>query len=437
MSATLGSRTPSVFALSRGKVLLVVSLAITWWFASILPLYKPVIKEKFKARLDDALQALPSVNIDWSRPSHDLRDAYNSSKVALMIEPRPLPHLVPHLLHMISVVPPDWRFLFIGSQESVVSVGRAYATQYQQVVGKLDLMVLPEPWEISSKEHVFRTLTDPRFYNEFLPDVEWILKYESDAILCANAETSLNEWLDWSWVGAPRAAAFNGQAQGNPPGNGGLSLRRVSAIRRVLSFQARYNDSEPEDEWFFKRIYLLPDVKVASPTEQALSVEDVYFPNAMGYHVRDGGRSSLPYQVWGDEGQRKEIFNYCPELSMIMEMKLERERCNQYSPQANPAYWGGDEARKTFLDHIKQQQNGSEVVQQEAVELDREGSQGATNQENEIPESSFDGSEHGAPIDPPDEPAIGSLISPQDNSTDASADSLDEASELPYVRASR
>ncbi|KAK0623416.1 hypothetical protein B0T14DRAFT_536308 [Immersiella caudata] len=321
MAAALSSGTSSIFVPSRAKILLFISLAITWWFASVLPRYKPAIQEKFKARLDDALQALPSIKVDWNRQSHDPHDAYNASKVALMIEPRPLPHLVPHLLHMISTVPPDWRFLFIGSAESVVSVGRAYATQYQQVIGKLDLMVLPEPWNISSKEHVFRTLTDARFYDEFLPSVEWILKYESDAILCANSDRSLNEWLDWSWVGAPRTFADQF------PGNGGLSLRRVSAIRRVLSFQARYNDSEPEDEWFSKRIYLLPDVKVALPTDQPLSVEDVYFPDAMGYHVRDGGRTPLNYQVWGEPGQRGAIFDYCPELTMIMEMKLERERC--------------------------------------------------------------------------------------------------------------
>ena len=150
------------------------------------------------------MQALPSIKVEWT--NHDPRDAYNSSKVALLIEPRPLPHLVPQILHMISVVPPDWRFLFIGSEESVVSVERAYATKYQQVIGKLDLMVLPPPWKIASKEHVYRTLTDLRFYDEFLPGVEWILKYESDSIMCANSETSLNEWLQWTFVAAPRLA---------------------------------------------------------------------------------------------------------------------------------------------------------------------------------------------------------------------------------------
>lgn len=110
-------------------------------------------------------------------------------------------------------------------------------------------------------------------------------------------------------------------------GNGGLSLRRVSAIKRVLSFQERYNDTDPEDEWFGKRIYILPGAKVAAGEEGALAVEDVYMDNPMGFHVRDGG-NQLSEAVWKSHEQRKKMFNYCPELSMIMDMKLERERCD-------------------------------------------------------------------------------------------------------------
>ena len=58
----------------------------------------------------------------------------------------------------------------------------------------------------------------------------------------------------------------------------------------------------------------------------ALAVEDVYMDNPMGFHVRDGGRQ-LADTVWKDPNRRKKILSYCPELSMIMDMKLERERC--------------------------------------------------------------------------------------------------------------
>jgi len=46
----------------------------------------------------------------------------------------------------------------------------------------------------------------------------------------------------------------------------------------------------------------------------------------MGYHVQDGG-TNLADDVWKEHDRRKGNFQYCPELAMIMPMKLERERC--------------------------------------------------------------------------------------------------------------
>ncbi|KAI0971815.1 hypothetical protein F4678DRAFT_76425 [Xylaria arbuscula] len=310
--------TPILFTRVR---MVVLSLIITWSIASLLPHYTPAIKEHINTRLSEARQKIPKVKIDWRPDKEDgPRLRFNTSKVALLIEPRPLPHLVPQILHMITVVPPDWRFVFIGSNLSVSSVERSYATKHQQAVGKLDLLVLPTPWEIDSKEKVYRLLTDIRFYDEFLPGVEWLLKYEYDSILCANSATSLNEWLDWDWAGSPRTI------DDRFSGNGGLSIRRVSAIRRVLAFQERYNDTNPEDEWFGTRVWVLPGAKVAAGKMGQLAVEDHYIPDAMGFHLRDGGHA-LADQVWKDPAQRKTIFAYCPELSLILDMKLERERC--------------------------------------------------------------------------------------------------------------
>lgn len=112
-------------------------------------------------------------------------------------------------------------------------------------------------------------------------------------------------------------------------GNGGLSFRWIPDVRRVLAFQSRYNDTDPEDEWFGKRIPVLPGAKVATGKEEnQFSVEEVWHENPMGYHVRDGGEN-LADDVWKSQAQRKKIFKYCPELSMIMPMKLERQRCDR------------------------------------------------------------------------------------------------------------
>lgn len=109
-------------------------------------------------------------------------------------------------------------------------------------------------------------------------------------------------------------------------GHGGLSLRRVSTIRRVLNFQERYNDTEAEDEWFGKRLRVLPDERIATGDSGVLSVEDVYYEKPMGFHLRGGGEK-LKDEVWKNPERRKSIFEYCPELSLIMDMKLEIEKC--------------------------------------------------------------------------------------------------------------
>ncbi|KAF8859596.1 hypothetical protein BDZ45DRAFT_353050 [Acephala macrosclerotiorum] len=308
-----------IFVINKQRILIVVSLILTWSFALMLPRYKEPVLEYGYGKYNDYIEHLPAVKVDW-HPKYDPKSQFNASKVALIIEARPIPHLVPQILHMISVVPPDWRFMFIGSNKSVISVSRSFATQYQEANGKLDLVVLPKPWSIDSKEDVYRLLTDLRFYDEFLPEVEWLLKFESDSIMCARSDDSLNDWLHYSWAGAPRSAS----ATDRFAGNGGLSLRRMSAVRQILNFQARYNDTEPEDEWFGKRLTVLPGAKVASGAQKDhFSVEEVWHDKPMGYHVQ----ADLAEDVWMNPARRKGNFEYCPELAMIMDMKLERERC--------------------------------------------------------------------------------------------------------------
>lgn len=71
----------------------------------------------------------------------------------------------------------------------------------------------------------------------------------------------------------------------------------------------------------------MPDLKVASALDsQHFSVEEVYHEKPMGYHLRNG-EDHLPTGVWKNKAQRSSILKYCPELGIILPMKLERERC--------------------------------------------------------------------------------------------------------------
>lgn len=156
---------------------------------------------------NNLVEHLPTIQVDWhpnSNPRYNPKSQFNASKVALLIEGQPIPHLVPQLLHMISVVPQDWRFVFLGTNASVISISRSFSLQYHEANGKLDMVILPPPWNISTVEGVYRMLTDMRFYDELLPGIEWLLKFGSDSIMCGNSDDSLNNWLEYSWAGAPK-----------------------------------------------------------------------------------------------------------------------------------------------------------------------------------------------------------------------------------------
>lgn len=184
-----------------------MSRTFSWCAAYTVYLHQTTIRQEISSALHRVGQNIPIVKGTYDS-SDGSRVKLDHTKVALIIEPRPIPHLVSQILHMTSVVPPDWRFLFIGSEKSYVSVARSIAIKHQQTIGRLDFMILPEPWQIDTEENVSRLLTDIRFYDEFLPGVEWILKYESDSILCSNSGISLNDWLVWSWAGASRYVTF-------------------------------------------------------------------------------------------------------------------------------------------------------------------------------------------------------------------------------------
>lgn len=108
-------------------------------------------------------------------------------------------------------------------------------------------------------------------------------------------------------------------------GVGGLSLRRVSKVREVLEFQERQDNSGPEDWWMSQRLGLLPDANMCPPEkEKEFAVEDIWHEWPMGYHMNHAGPAA---EVWRPIQRRHEIYDYCPELKIILDMNLEREKC--------------------------------------------------------------------------------------------------------------
>jgi len=174
-------------------------------------------------------------------------------------------------------------------------------------------------------------------------------------MLCANSRQSLNNWLEYDWVGAP----WN--PNGRFGGNGGLSLRRVSKIITVLKNQERLEGSEPEDVWLTDRLGHLPGSKLANGTAELTFSGEMYsgegekiasekkkgkpkskkptdatkagelvkgiddwrdgFYEPMGYHTGGSG-TTLHSAIWGTPALRKHIWDYCPEVKMTLMMDV-------------------------------------------------------------------------------------------------------------------
>ncbi|KAM3080965.1 hypothetical protein ACMFMG_004924 [Clarireedia jacksonii] len=314
----------------------VVGGIFTFFILSML-LFRPSMPER------PSLPTIPKVTLDYhtTAPSQ-----FNQSKVALLIENRVNPILSPLLLHFMSVVPPDWRFRFMGSYESVAAVNNSRAIRQHVASGKLDLTYIPANMTTGSQEEISRFLTTLWLYETVLQPAEWLLVFQTDSMLCANSRQSLNNWLEYDWVGAP----WN--PNGRFGGNGGLSLRRVSAIIDVLRYQVREPNSEPEDVWLSDRLGHRPNAKLANGTVSLTFSGEMYsgeaervaaekkkgndgtkagglikgiddwregFYEPMGYHTGGSG-VTLHGGIWGTPQMRKHIWDYCPEVKMMLQM---------------------------------------------------------------------------------------------------------------------
>ncbi|KAI4219567.1 MAG: hypothetical protein LQ349_008316 [Xanthoria aureola] len=288
--------------------------------AFIVVLFITLFQAPIRQRID-----IPTVSLDFHQPK------YNPTKVALLIENRPEPMLAPHMLHMLSVIPPDWRAQFMGSDESVAYINASRAIRYQVSLGRLDLTYIPKNMSVAGQEQISQFLTTLYLYDTLVKPAENLLVFQTDSILCSQSGKSLNDWLEYDWVGAPWSR------NGRYGGNGGLSMRKVSSIIKVLKHQIRIPNSEPEDVWLSTRLGHLTGGKLANGTiSNEFSVENTYTERPMGYHLGHSGRGN-PAAYLGTPEKREKIWDYCPEIKMLTDMDPE-----QYMPGHCNENWKRD-----------------------------------------------------------------------------------------------
>lgn len=279
----------------------------------------------------------PRLNTSWHRQiALELRNdktnltavetsngVFDRTRVALLMENRPLPYLVPLLIHFMAVVPPEWSFRFMGSPESLALMESN--PMIRRYMGQGKLFIDPIPYEIVENINRYSTvnhlLTRPWFYEEWLWPAEWLFLFQDDSMICSASKRTLNDFVDedWSFIG--------GSAYGtNKPNgvNGGFSLRKVPHLIKALrarpieEFAAAGNVAS-EDHYFSLTMWDLPGAKMPIGTEAIrFGVVLHYDPDPdempLGFH---------PYSsdglFRGPEGQANQdkAYAYCPELGII------------------------------------------------------------------------------------------------------------------------
>ena len=262
----------------------------------------------------------------------------------------------------------------MGSAESVKSLNQSRAIRDSVKMGKLDLTFIPTNMSTGSQEEISRFLTTLWLYETVLQPAEWLLVFQTDSMICANSRQTLNSWLDYDWVGAP----WN--PNGRFGGNGGLSLRRVSKIVDVLKHQQRIHDTEPEDVWLTDRLGHRPGAKLANGTASLTFSGEMFGGDGEKITVPKGGKAKVPHKegviagdlikgiddwregfyepmgyhtggsgdtlhggIWGTPEMREHIWNYCPEVKMMLKMdaaKYVPGDCNKNWKRMEPG-WDG------------------------------------------------------------------------------------------------
>lgn len=196
---------------------------------------------------------------------------------------------------MQAVIPPEWSFKFMGSPAALDFMRGSPIIRRLEESGKLEFLPVPDNYSVTDRQGLSTMFTDIHLYRDILAPAEHLLVWQPDSIMCANAPTTVNDFLEYDYVGAPWGsnAEFGG--------NGGLSLRRVSKILDVLVTKTRsIGNGALEDLWLSTRLKEMPGaVNANGSISKTFSVETVWDDHPLGYHVGWLGAHHGQVSVWG------------------------------------------------------------------------------------------------------------------------------------------
>jgi hypothetical protein len=252
--------------------------------------------------------------------------AQSSDKIAVILESRPLPHLLPLLLHFSTVLGPDWPIHVFTSPTTKSKLLKTPSLRRLVTAGLVSFADLPIglPPDFSFHEPFFRTEFMTRFgFWESLKPAEHVLLFSADSMLCSQSPRTVDGFLQYDFIGAPLSV---NDTEGMPGVSGGLSLRNRQAmldITRKMDWSGQRDPSGAipqiwEDIWFWDMLKkfgkgpvdgseraVLPNLEVA----RGFGVGALWGDKPMSYG--DGALKKHESKKW-------EMFEWCPEYLLTV-----------------------------------------------------------------------------------------------------------------------
>lgn len=243
------------------------------------------------------------------------------SKVAVILETRPLPHLVPLILHTIKQLGPEWPFKIYYSSDNGDMVHSDPEIVAHIGTGKIVAVQTYYKFEGAwSWLRVNRYLAHPRLWKHLAP-AKKVLFFQSDSTICSKSTAKIDDFMEYDFIGAPIQAELRPDNETFREGelwmNGGFSIRNRELIKDILDPKKhQWTDTSHDDlgqiyakdQYFCKRIYELgghlPTLEVA----KTFGVETIPYSQPWSTHA--------PWKhLNGDDLAQVEA--WCPEILLL------------------------------------------------------------------------------------------------------------------------
>lgn len=223
---------------------------------------------------------------------------------AVIIETHLDEHMIPIILHFSSVLPPWWNIVLF-TLEANWTMPSSSVFKRALADKKVSIHYLPSDTVLKNSKSVSRFLAKPWLWEQ-LQTAARILLFQTDSIICSNAAATVDDFVEYDFIGAPIDPKYGAGY------NGGLSIRNPSLFLRITQ-EVDFDTSgqEFEDQWFYKEAKLRVDqgVRLAEvDVAKTFSVETIYYEKPLGYHQAARWQKDNMQQVEA----------WCPEVKMLI-----------------------------------------------------------------------------------------------------------------------